>query len=53
MHYTTRLRLPEELFRKFKVFCAIHNMSMTEMNEHLVREYIKNENEKIKIIKKE
>lgn len=46
-----RVRLPEELMKKYKVFCAISDMSMTQMTEHIVRDYIKSQNEIIKIIK--
>ncbi len=46
-----RIRLPEELMKKYKVFCAMNNMNMTEQTEHILREYIKENSEKIKIIK--
>lgn len=45
-----RIRLPHDLFRKYKVFCAINNLSMTQQTEHLVREFIKQQSEKIKIV---
>lgn len=52
MAYTTvRLRLPDELLRKYKVYCAINNLSMTQQTEHIVREFIKLQGETIKIIK--
>lgn len=52
MNYTlTRIRLPNELHRKYKVFCAINNMNMTQMTEHILREYIKKQGECIKIIR--
>jgi hypothetical protein len=47
---TVRLRLSDDLYRKYKVFCAINNLSMTQQTEHIVREYIKEQSEHIKII---
>jgi len=44
-------RLPEELMRKYKVFCAMNDMSITAQTEHIIREFIKNSATKIKIIK--
>ena len=51
MHRIIRVRLTEELFRKYKVFCAINDLSMTQQTEHIVREFIKDQNELVKIIK--
>lgn len=48
---TIRVRLTDELFRKYKVFCAMNDMSMTQQTEHIVRIFIKEQNENIKIIK--
>lgn len=48
---TIRVRLSEELFRKYKVFCAINDMSMTQQTEHIVRVFIKEQGEQVKIIK--
>lgn len=45
-----RIKLPEELFLKYKVFCAMNDISMTQQTEHILREYIKEQNENIKII---
>lgn len=45
-----RVRLTEDLFRKYKVYCAMNDLSMTQQTEHIVREFIKVQNEKIKII---
>lgn len=44
-------RLPEELMRKYKVFCAMNDLSMTQQTEHIIREFIKESNKTIKIIK--
>lgn len=46
-----RIRLPEDLMQKYKVFCAMNNMNMTQQTEHILREYIKENSSKIKIIK--
>lgn len=45
-----RVRLNDELFRKYKVYCAMNDLSMTQQTEHIVREFIKCQNEKVKII---
>jgi hypothetical protein len=51
MDYTAvRLRLPNDLFRKYKVFCAINNLTMTQQTQHLVREFIEVQNKEIKIV---
>jgi len=51
MAYTVvRIRLPNELFRKYKVYCAINNLSMTQQTERIVREFVTKQNEKIKIV---
>ncbi len=49
-HRTIRVRLSEDLFRKYKVFCAINDVSMTQKTEHLVGKFIKDQNEDVKII---
>jgi len=48
-----RVRLPEELFRKYKVYCAIRNVSMTDLTTTIVRQFIREENEKVKIVLKD
>ncbi len=45
-----RVRLTEELFRKYKVFCAINDLSMTQQTERIVRKFIGEQNEDVKII---
>lgn len=45
-----RVRLSEDLFRKYKVFCAIHDISMTQKTEKIVSDFIKKENENIKVV---
>lgn len=53
VYRSCRLQLPEELFMKYKVYCAMNDLSMTQQTEHIIREFIKIQNESIKIIKKE
>jgi len=53
MDRTIRVRLKEEQFRKYKVFCAINDVSMTDQTNKIVREFIEKQNEIVKIITKE
>lgn len=46
-----RLQLPDELMKKYKVFCAMEEMTMTQMTTHILTEYVKKQNEIVKIIK--
>lgn len=46
-----RVRLPEDLMRKYKVFCAMNDMTITAQTEHIIREFIKESSKSIKIIK--
>ena len=48
-----RIILNEDLFRKYKVYCAINDLSMTDQTNRLVQEFIKDQNDKIKIVTKE
>jgi hypothetical protein len=50
-HRIIRVRLSEELFRKYKVFCAINDVSMTQQTEKVVSNFINHQSGKIKIIK--
>lgn len=45
-----RVRLKDEVFRKYKVFCAINDISMTDQVNKLVRKFIEEQNENIKVI---
>lgn len=45
-----RVRLKDEVFRKYKVFCAINDISMTDQVNKLVKKFIEEQNEKIKVI---
>lgn len=47
---TIRVRLTDDHYRKYKVFCAINDRSMTQQTENIVREFIVKQNENIKII---
>ncbi len=49
-HKMIRVRLPIEMFLKYKVYAAINGFSMTQLTEHLLRIYIKEQGEKIKIL---
>jgi hypothetical protein len=51
MTHTIRVRLNDDLFRKYKAFCAIDDISMTQQTQKIVSEFIRLQNEKIKIIK--
>jgi len=46
-----RVRLSEELFRKYKAFCAIEDISMTQQTQKIVSDFIKQQNDKIKIVR--
>lgn len=48
-----RIVITEEVYRKYKVFCAIHDISMTQQTEKIVNEFVRKENENIKIVKKD
>jgi hypothetical protein len=45
-----RVRLKDEVFRKYKVFCAINDITMTDQVNKLVKKFIEDQNEKIKVI---
>lgn len=45
-----RIRLKEEQFRKYKVLCAIENVSMTDKTNEIVRGYIDEQNKKVKVV---
>jgi hypothetical protein len=45
-----RIRLKEEQFRKYKVLCAIENVSMTDKTNEIVRGFIDSQSEKVKIV---
>lgn len=48
---TIRVVLNEETFRKYKVYCAIGDLSMTDQTTELVQKFVKECENNIKIIK--
>lgn len=48
---SVRIILNEETYRKYKVYCAMENISMTDMTNKLIENYIKECLEYIKIIR--
>ncbi len=46
-----RIVLNEETFRKYKVYCAIANLSMTDQTNMIVQQYVKDMELQVKIIK--
>lgn len=46
-----RIRLTEKEFRKYKVFCAIGDLSMTDQTNRLVRDFLVKSESEIKIMK--
>jgi len=45
-----RVRIKEDLFRKYKVYCAINDISMTDQTMKIVSDFIRSQSENIKII---
>jgi hypothetical protein len=45
-----RIRLKEEQFRKYKVLCAIENISMTDKTNEIVRKYVEEQSKKVKVV---
>lgn len=48
---TVRIVLCEETFRKYKVYCAIANLSMTDQTTLLIKKFVDEAESMIKIIK--
>lgn len=48
---TIRIVLNEDNFRKYKVYCAIEDVSMTDQTNKIVSKFIQEQNLLIKIIK--
>jgi len=48
-----RIVISEDVYRKYKVFCAIHDISMTQQTEKIVNDFVRSENENIKIVRKD
>ena len=45
-----RIQLTEDEFRKYKVYCAISDISMTIQTNRLIREFLKKMEKEIKVI---
>jgi len=45
-----RVRLREEIFRKFKVYCAINDLSLTNQVTQIINTFVDKQQENIKII---
>jgi len=45
-----RIVLNEETFRKYKVFCAIANISMTDQTNEIIQIYVDDMSKTVKII---
>lgn len=46
-----RVVLTEDSFLKFKVYCAIENITMTDMTNKIVNKFIKETEEQIRVVK--
>lgn len=46
-----RLALSHDLYRKFKVYCAMNDMSMTQQTTIVISQFIKDSEKDVKIIK--
>jgi two-component SAPR family response regulator len=46
-----RIVLNEDTFRKYKVYCAIANISMTDQTNIIVQDFVKDMETHVKIIK--
>ena len=46
-----RIVVSEETFRKYKVFCAIANISMTDQTNDILKKFIDDMSKIVKIVK--
>lgn len=46
-----RIRLKEEQFRKYKVLCAIEDVSMTDKTNEIVRKFIEDSSQVVKVVR--
>lgn len=53
MYKVVRIKVSESLFLKYKVYCAMQNISMTDQTNRLIDDFIKKGQEKIRIVKVE
>ena len=49
--HTIRVIINEETFRKYKVYCAIENVCMTDMTNKVIKDFVDSTDKKVKIIK--
>ena len=47
---TIRIVLNEETFLKYKVYCAIANITMTDQTNKLIKKFVEEQSKNIKII---
>jgi hypothetical protein len=45
-----RLKLTEEVFRKYKVYCAMSDVSMTDQTNRIVKKFVDEVQDQVKII---
>lgn len=45
-----RIRLKDDVFRKYKVYCAIANISVTEQTNMIIKKFVDDQQQIIKII---
>lgn len=46
-----RIVLNEDMFRKYKVYCSMENVSMTEQTNIIVRKFVEDTEKMVKIIR--
>lgn len=46
-----RLRIPEVLYKKFKVLCAERDLSMPKQNAELIRKFVEIQEDNKRVIK--
>ena len=46
-----RIRLKDDVFRKYKVYCAIADISMTDQTNNIIKAFVEQTEAEIKIIK--
>lgn len=48
---TIRIRLKDDVFRKYKVYCAIANLTLTDQTNKIINKFVEETEQQIKIIK--
>ncbi len=46
-----RIRLTDDMFRKYKVYCAMNDLSMTEQTSEIIKKFITECDAIVKIVK--